>query len=179
MCQYAVISVTLLSHHRSTYLAKPHSVAPSCTHNMEESRDTVGVNAFLINHKSRTIQMARTERTAYFEFLPYGKRPFFTHYFKLAKPATLTSFNRNKVNNLSKVNAKLAVDKLRKLRLGIVYTPAIEVGCFLIIVVQHLRENVFIRCVAEAVGRSANPFFGIGLYCQIWNRFLGSVTYRL
>ena len=85
------------------------------------------------------------------EFLADGKGLLAAHDLQLPDAAALAAGYRDEVDDLAEVILQLAVHELREFGLRIFHLPAIEVGCLLIKVVEHLREDVLVVGVAVRI----------------------------
>ena len=97
------------------------------------------------------------ECTAYLEFLTDGERLLGAHDFQSAYSSALSAFQWYEVDDVAKVILDFLGYQSRQFLLGIFHSPAIEIRCFLVVVVEHLREHLFVGGVAIGLWRCTDP----------------------
>lgn len=142
--EYLIVGLALFAHHGGTYLAHTYTMAPALS-----VKDKAV--ALLLDIKGRTQEMSLTESTTYLKLLAYRECLLGTYYLKFPDTAALASLHRDEVGDGAEIVLKLTVDKLRELLLGILNSPTIEIYRLLIIVIQHLREDILVAGVTIRV----------------------------
>ena len=136
--QYAVVAVALFAHHGSTYLAEPHAVSPSGTCEDKPLWNAL-LHHVLIHYEGTAIEVGSAQCTPDFQFFADDKCSLGAHDFQFPYSSAFSTGYGNEVENVSQVNFHVFADELFQLILGIFHFPPEEVGCFLVVVVEHLR----------------------------------------
>lgn len=139
MLQNLLIGVTLFAHDGSTYLAESHSVSPAGPGKHEAGGDTGSRHLFPVYYKGRTVKVRGGKYAAYLQFLAYGKRLFASDDFQFPDASGRTSGQRLQVDDVAEIHPRPPADECRQFLLLVAYLPAVEVGGFLVIVIQYLR----------------------------------------
>ncbi len=95
--------------------------------------------------------MRVAQGTAYSEFLAYHLRTFRTVDFQILDATGRASVKGFKREDVTEIDARAAADKFRKFCGVVSHAPVVEVPRLHVIVVEHLRENLRVLAVAEAV----------------------------
>ena len=95
--------------------------------------------------------MALAQGTADFQLLTDGEGLFGTNNLEFPDTVALATLNGDEVGNGTKVDLEFAVYQLRQFLLGVAYRPTIEIGGFLIEIVEYLRKDVLIAGVAVRI----------------------------
>ena len=104
---------------------------------------------------------------AYFQFLADRKATVRSDNLQQVDASGSTAANRDEVQYLSEVDAALAMHQFGQFFLRIRYFPAVEVCCFLIVVVQYLAEDFLVGCIAECFGCGTYPFLRLFFLCEV------------
>ena len=96
--------------------------------------------------------MCSAQGTPDFQFLSDDERLLGSDDLQLAEPAACSAFDGNEVDNLAEVNAQPGTKQLRDFLLAVVDRPTIEIGRFLVVVVEHLAQYLSVGRVAERFG---------------------------
>ena len=95
--------------------------------------------------------MGVAQRTPYFQFLANDELPFRAHDLQPADSSALATLQGFQGNNLSERHLQSAFYQFEQLLLRIFHRPLEEVGRLLVVVVQHLPQDMLIVCVAEGL----------------------------
>ncbi len=148
-----VVLEALLAHDGGTNLAKTYTVAPTLTMKTEPGRG-------LLHVEGGAEQMALAECTADFELLTDDEGLFRTHDFQFPDATALATLQRDEVGDTAEVVLEFFVDEIGNLIHCVFYRPAIEIVGFLVVIVEHLRENGLVIGVAIGVGNTDEIGFG-------------------
>ena len=148
-----VVLEALLAHDGGTNLTKAYTVAPAFAMKAE----TIGR---LFDVEGGTVKMALAEGTADFEFLTNGEGLLCTHDFQFPNATALATLQRDEVGDTAEVILEFFVDEFGNLIHRVFYCPAIEIVGFLVVIVEHLRENGLIVGVTIGVGNTDEIGFG-------------------
>ncbi len=91
------------------------------------------------------------QRAAYLEFLAHGERAVAAHDAQAADASALATLVAYKVYDASEVHLQPFGHECRKLLLRVFHRPLIEVGSGLVVVVEHLPDDLRVTGVAEGV----------------------------
>ena len=100
--------------------------------------------ALFLDIEGRTEKMSLAESTTYLKLLADREGLLGTHNLQFPDTPALAPLYRDKVGDGAEVVLQLTIDELRELLLGIFDSPAIEIYRLLIIVVEHLREDILV-----------------------------------
>ena len=108
-----------------------------------------------------------------FQLLTNGKRFLATYNLKFADASGSTSLDRNQIKNIAIIGFGVLANQFSQFFLGITNLPTIEIGGFLVVVVQNLRKNLLVVSVAERSRCLAYPSFCFLFVGQVrqWTRF--------
>ena len=120
--------------------------------------------------------MGLAQYAPYLEFLAYGERALRSDNPQLGNPSAPSSLQWYQVDDVAKVCFQFLGNEVPDFLVGVLYGPAVEVGRFLVVVVEHLREHLPVGGVAEGVGRSPYPFLGVLLYGEVGQSVLVAVV---
>ena len=157
VAQDVVVFISTLAHHGGTYLTETHAVSPACAGEHETLRNALGVDVEAVGYECRAVEMALAQYASYLQFLADDERLFRTDDLQSGYSAALAALQRHEINNRSQVHFQVVRDEFRQFRLCVLHLPAVEVGCFLVIIVQHLRQYLIVVGIAERLGTTANP----------------------
>ena len=178
MQQDVVVAESLFAHDGGSYLAQAYTVSPSGSGQLKPCGCSVYDFTF-IYYKCRTEQVGGREGAPYLQFLTDNQRLFRTYDFQLADASRFSPLYGDEVEYLSVIAFGFSADKFGYLGLGITYFPAVEIGGFIIVVIQNLADNGFIVRMAEAFGGGTNPFLSFFFAGQVWDGlFFFRVAYR-
>jgi hypothetical protein len=135
-----IVGLALLAHDGGTYLTETNTMTPT----LAVKDKTV---ALFLDIEGRTEKMSLTESSTYLKLLADREGLLGTYNLKFPDTPALAPLQRDKVGDGAEVVLQLTVDELRELLLGIFDSPAIEIYRLLIIVVEHLREDILVAGV--------------------------------
>ena len=104
--------------------------------------------------------MALAEGATDFEFLADGEGLLRTYNLEFPDTAALTTLQRNEVDDFAKIILQLAIDELGELLAGVGDFPTVEIDGFLIVIVEHLRENLLVGSAAVRIVETNQIRFG-------------------
>ena len=139
-----LVVIALLTHDGSAYLAETDAMPPAFALETETSGG-------LLDIEGGAIEMGFAQGSANLEFLADGEGLLGSHNLELPDATTLASLQGDEVGNGTEIGIELGVDERGKFVGGVIDRPAIEVVGFLVVVVQHLRQHLFVVGVAEGV----------------------------
>ena len=97
------------------------------------------------------VEMRLAECTTYLEFLAYGVAALGTYNLQFPDASALAALQRNEVHNVAKLHLEFRLDDVAQLFRSIAYLPGVEVLRLLVVVVEYLRDNLFVTGVTEGV----------------------------
>ena len=147
--QYVFIVVTHVAHHRRANLAQSDAMSPSRTMEDEPFRYFAVGAIDVFCHECRTEKVGGGQCTSDFQFFADGECQLLAHYLQFDDSARLASFDGTQCDDSAEVHAHFGAYQLRQFSLGVFNFPSVEVGGFLVVVVEYLREDAFVGGVAE------------------------------
>ena len=166
MQENLIVLIAFLAHDGGTNLTETDTMSPPCSTDVELAGNTV-FHIELVDDEGGAVQMALAQRTADFEFLADGERALRTDNLQFPYSAAASTLKRNEVENIAEVHAELFLYNRRELSLRVIDSPTIEVVRLLVVIIQHLRQNLLIMRVAERHRIGKNPLASSLFNCQV------------
>jgi len=159
--QYLFIVVSLLRHDGCTNLTKAYAVPPTGAGEGELLRNAFIVFALGIHHKRRAVEVRFRQGAPYLELFAYRHHSVGADDLQADDAPRRSTLEWFEADDLAEIDAGTFANQIRKFFLRINDFPTKEIGRFLIVIVQHLLQNMGIVRVAKCRRRTANPFVGI------------------
>ena len=178
MEQNLIVLVAFLAHYGGAYLAEAYAVAPSRAGYHEPARHAAA-HVFGVYHEGAAVQVAVAEGAAYLQFLAYGEGALRAHYGEAADAPAASALHGSELYYVAEVDVEVLFEQPCQFLLRVFHVPAVEVGCFLVVVVEHLRQNLRVGGVAERLWRGAYPSVEVFLAHQFGGRRALIIVHRL
>ena len=118
----------------------------------EAGGDAIGIDVLPLNGEGSTFQVAVAEGAADLQLLADGEGAFATHNLQLDNALSRSALYGDEVEDVAQVvHLQVGADVALCLGLRERHSPAVEVGGLLIIVVEHLTDDLRVAGVAEGV----------------------------
>ena len=148
-----VVGLALEAHDGGADLTEADSMAPA-------TADQDEVVLVLDDVEGGGEEMALAEGTADLELLADGERLLRANDLQTPDAAALATVEGDDILDLAEVDVQLAGDELGEGLTGVGHRPTVEVGGLLVVVVEHLREDLLV--VGIAVGVVERDEVGLG-----------------
>ena len=182
------VGVATGRHDGCTYLAKSHAMAPATTDKTDFCpltclRDNFTGFCHILDIESRTFQMGFREKPPDFQLLANSYSLMFPDNAKKIYSAGFSPFERFKSLYRACHHSEFSLYYLTDFFRIENFSPLIKVDSLLIVIIQHLPQNILILCIAEAL-RFSVVSRRIRKCLQIWKlwhltfkiRFMTTVT---
>ncbi len=166
------VGVALVGHNGSANLAETDTMAPSCT-----GKDELAI--LFVHDESGGVEVTLAEPFAYLEFFAYEERFLGADYPEFDDTSAGATSNGDKVGDGTEVDARAGANYLGEFVFSVGNFPAVELGGFLVVVVEDLAKDASVARIAERFGRSADPADGVFFDGEVGQGGVGIVTHRL
>ena len=146
-------------------MAEPHAVAPARTRQHEGRGYGIRfARGFGVHHEGRAVEVRLREQVADFQFLAHHERTLRAHHAEARKASAGAALHGFEAQDVAQVLPRTFTHQVSHLCLRELHLPPVKFrGRLVVVVVEHLAEDVLVGGVAEGVGTALDPCAGVVL----------------